>query len=73
MFDYYNKQHIKKKALSIVKKKKIKTKKDAIKASYQYYLLNSRKQIINNFRIKLSKLFRNRNKYSKTNKVKIKV
>jgi len=34
MFDYYNKQHIKKKALSIVKKKKIKTKKDAIKASY---------------------------------------
>jgi len=34
MFDYYNKQRIKKKALFIVKKKKIKAKKNATKAFY---------------------------------------
>jgi len=53
--------------------KKIEIKKNATKVFYQYYLLNSCKQIINNFRIKLSKLFCDRNKYLKTNKVKIKV
>ncbi len=34
MFDYYNKQHIKKKALFVIKKKKIKTKKNATKIFY---------------------------------------
>jgi len=34
MFNYYNKQRIKKKAFFVVKKKKIEAKKNAIKAFY---------------------------------------
>jgi len=41
MFNYYNKQRIKKKVFFVVKKKKIKTKKNAIKVFYQYCLLDN--------------------------------
>lgn len=73
IFEYYDSERQKKKALSAAEKKALKAEKDAAEAPYMYCLWDGRKQKVGNFRVEPPALFRGRGEHPKTGKVKKRV
>lgn len=73
IFEYYDAEREKKKALPAAEKKAIKAEKDAAEAQYTHCLWDGRKQKVGNFRVEPPGLFRGRGEHPKTGKVKQRV
>lgn len=73
IFEYYDAERQKKKALSTAEKKAQKAIKDEADAPYTYCLWDGRKQKVGNFRVEPPGLFRGRGEHPKTGKVKQRV
>jgi DNA topoisomerase I len=70
IFEYYNNEREKKKALPAAEKKKLKAEKDEAEAPYLYCMWDGRKQKVGNFRVEPPGLFRGRGEHPKTGMVK---
>ncbi|KAK3076808.1 hypothetical protein LTS18_011997, partial [Coniosporium uncinatum] len=73
IFEYYDTEREKKKALPAAEKKALKAQKDEAEAAYMYCLWDGRKQKVGNFRVEPPGLFRGRGEHPKTGKVKQRV
>ncbi|KAF2229181.1 putative DNA topoisomerase 1 [Viridothelium virens] len=73
IFDWFDTEREKKKALPAAEKKAIKKDKDEKEAPYAYCLWNGKKQKVGNFRVEPPGLFRGRGEHPKTGKVKKRV
>ena len=73
IFEYYEAERTKKKALSAAEKKALKAAKDEAEAPYMYCMWDGRKQKVGNFRVEPPGLFRGRGEHPKTGKVKQRV
>ena len=73
IFEYYDAERTKKKALSTAEKKEIKAKKDETEAAFTHCTWDGRKQKVGNFRVEPPSLFRGRGEHPKTGKVKKRV
>ena len=73
IFEYYNAEREKKKALTGPEKKALKAEKDAAEAPYLYCTWDGRKQKVGNFRVEPPSLFRGRGEHPKTGHVKNRV
>ena len=73
IFDYYEAERAKKKAMSAAEKKALKAAKDEAEAPYMYCMWDGRKQKVGNFRVEPPGLFRGRGEHPKTGKVKQRV
>lgn len=73
IFEYYEAERTKKKALSAAEKKALKAAKDEVEAPYMYCMWDGRKQKVGNFRVEPPGLFRGRGEHPKTGKVKQRV
>ena len=73
IFEYYDAQREKKKALPAAEKKKLKAEKDEAEAPYMYCMWDGRKQKVGNFRVEPPGLFRGRGEHPKTGHLKKRV
>lgn len=73
IFEYYDAEREKRKALPAAEKKALKAAKDGAEAPYMYCLWDGRKQKVGNFRVEPPGLFRGRGEHPKTGKVKKRV
>lgn len=73
IFDWFESERLKKKALSAAEKKALKAEKDAVEAPYMYCMWDGRKQKVGNFRVEPPSLFRGRGEHPKTGRVKKRV
>ena len=73
IFEYYEAERTKKKAMSAAEKKALKAAKDEAEAPYMYCMWDGRKQKVGNFRVEPPGLFRGRGEHPKTGKVKQRV
>ena len=73
IFECYEAERAKKKALSKAEKKTLKDEKDAVEAPYMYCTWDGRKQKVGNFRVEPPGLFRGRGEHPKTGRVKKRV
>jgi DNA topoisomerase-1 len=73
IFEHFEAERARKKALSGAEKKALKAEKDEAEAKFQYCLWDGRKQKVGNFRVEPPSLFRGRGEHPKTGKVKKRV
>ncbi|ORX99896.1 eukaryotic DNA topoisomerase I [Clohesyomyces aquaticus] len=73
IFEWFDTERAKKKALPAAEKKALKAEKDAAEALYMYCMWDGRKQKVGNFRVEPPGLFRGRGEHPKTGKVKKRV
>lgn len=73
IFEWFDAERAKKKALPAAEKKAIKAEKDKAEAAYMYCLWDGRKQKVGNFRVEPPGLFRGRGEHPKTGRVKKRV
>ena len=73
IFEYYDAEREKKKALPAAEKKRLKQEKEEAEAPYMYCLWDGRKQKVGNFRVEPPGLFRGRGEHPKTGHVKHRV
>ncbi|KAL4073883.1 hypothetical protein J3A83DRAFT_4091530, partial [Scleroderma citrinum] len=73
MFEYFEEEKAKKKALSAAEKKELKKQKDAMEEKYTYCFLDGRKEKVGNFRIEPPGLFRGRGDHPKKGALKFRV
>lgn len=73
IFEWFESERAKKKALPAAEKKALKAAKDAAEAPYMYCMWDGRKQKVGNFRVEPPGLFRGRGDHPKTGKVKQRV
>ncbi|KAK9469028.1 hypothetical protein V1512DRAFT_220785 [Lipomyces arxii] len=73
IYNYYDEQRQKKKAMTAAEKKKIKEAKDKAEEKYKVCYLDGRKELVGNFRIEPPGLFRGRGSHPKTGKLKARV
>ena len=73
IFEYYDAERQRKKAIPAAEKKAIKAEKDTVEAPFMFCLWDSRKQKVGNFRVEPPGLFRGRGEHPKTGKVKRRV
>ncbi|KAI4631563.1 uncharacterized protein J4E87_002268 [Alternaria ethzedia] len=73
IFEWFDAERAKKKALSQAEKKALKAEKEAAEAQYMYCLWDGRKQKVGNFRVEPPGLFRGRGEHPKTGRVKERV
>lgn len=73
IFEYYNAEREKKKALSKAEKNAMKVQKDEAEAPFMYCKWDGRKQKVGNFRVEPPSLFRGRGEHPKTGMVKKRV
>jgi len=73
IFEWFDAERAKKKALSAAEKKALKAEKEAAEAEYMYCLWDGRKQKVGNFRVEPPGLFRGRGEHPKTGRVKKRV
>jgi len=71
MFEYFEAEKAKKKALTAAEKKELKKAKDELEAPYTHCLLDSRKEKVGNFRIEPPSLFRGRGEHPKKGSLKV--
>lgn len=71
MFEYFEAEKAKKKALSAEEKKQLKKAKDEMEAKYMTCLLDGRKEKIGNFRVEPPGLFRGRGEHPKKGYLKV--
>lgn len=73
IFEWFDAEREKKKALSAAEKRAIKAEKDEKEAPYAFCLWNGKKQKVGNFRVEPPGLFRGRGEHPKTGRVKKRV
>ena len=73
IFEYFDAERAKKKALSSAEKKALKAQKDEVEAPFLYCMWDGRKQKVGNFRVEPPGLFRGRGEHPKTGMVKSRV
>ncbi|KAF2464040.1 uncharacterized protein BDR25DRAFT_99044 [Lindgomyces ingoldianus] len=73
IFEWFDSERAKKKALPAAEKKALKAEKDAAEADYMYCIWDGRKQKVGNFRVEPPGLFRGRGEHPKTGMVKKRV
>ncbi|KAF2266053.1 DNA topoisomerase 1 [Lojkania enalia] len=73
IFEWFDSERAKKKALPAAEKKAIKAAKDEAEAPYMYCMWDGRKQKVGNFRVEPPGLFRGRGEHPKTGRVKKRV
>ncbi|KAG8213967.1 DNA topoisomerase I [Butyriboletus roseoflavus] len=73
MFEYFEAEKAKKKALSTAEKKELKKQKDAMEEKYMSCFLDGRKEKIGNFRVEPPGLFRGRGDHPKKGALKFRV
>jgi len=73
IFEHFEAERAKKKAMSNAEKKELKAIKDKAEEPYMYCLWDGRKQKVGNFRVEPPGLFRGRGEHPKTGKVKTRV
>ncbi|KAI9569687.1 DNA topoisomerase I [Boletus coccyginus] len=73
MFEYFEAEKAKKKALSTAEKKELKKQKDAMEEKYMTCLLDGRKEKVGNFRVEPPGLFRGRGDHPKKGALKFRV
>ena len=71
MFEFFELEKARKKALSAAEKKEIKKQKDDAEAKYTFCLLDGRKEKIGNFRVEPTGLFRGRGEHPKKGALKV--
>lgn len=73
IFEWFDSERAKKKALPAAEKKALKAEKDKAEAPYMYCTWDGRKQKVGNFRVEPPGLFRGRGEHPKTGRVKKRV
>ena len=73
IFEWFDAERAKKKAMSTAEKKETKASKDKIEEPFMYCLWDNRKQKVGNFRVEPPGLFRGRGEHPKTGHVKKRV
>ena len=73
IFEWFDAERTKKKALPASEKKNLKAEKDKAEAPYMYCMWDGRKQKVGNFRVEPPGLFRGRGEHPKTGRVKKRV
>ncbi|RII07564.1 hypothetical protein CUC08_Gglean008534 [Alternaria sp. MG1] len=73
IFEWFDAERAKKKALPAAEKKALKAEKEAAEAKYMYCMWDGRKQKVGNFRVEPPSLFRGRGEHPKTGRVKKRV
>lgn len=73
MYEYFESERIRKKALPAAEKKEIKAKKDEAEAKYVYCTLDGRKEKVGNFRAEPPGLFRGRGEHPKKGALKVRL
>jgi DNA topoisomerase-1 len=73
IFDHFEAERARKKALPAAEKKALKAEKDEAEAPYQFCVWDGRKQKVGNFRVEPPSLFRGRGEHPKTGRVKKRV
>jgi DNA topoisomerase I len=71
MFEYFEGEKAKKKAMSAAEKKEVKKAKDDLEAPYTHCLLDGRKEKVGNFRVEPPGLFRGRGEHPKKGSLKV--
>jgi hypothetical protein len=72
MFEYFEAERARKKAMSAAEKKELKRPKDEAEAKYTTCLLDGRKEKVGNFRVEPPGLFRGRGEHPKKGSLKVK-
>lgn len=73
IFEHFDAERARKKALPAAEKKALKAEKDEIEAPFMYCIWDGRKQKVGNFRVEPPSLFRGRGEHPKTGRVKKRV
>lgn len=73
MFEYFESEKAKKKAMTTEEKKNLKKQKEELEAKYTTCLLDGRKEKVGNFRIEPPGLFRGRGDHPKKGALKVSV
>ncbi|CAL1706465.1 unnamed protein product [Somion occarium] len=73
IFEYFEDEKAKKKALSAAEKKELKAAKDKLEAPYTHCVLDGRKEKVGNFRVEPPGLFRGRGDHPKKGALKLRV
>jgi DNA topoisomerase-1 len=73
MFEYFDAERARKKALPAAEKKALKAEKDEVEAPFTHCVWDGRKQKVGNFRVEPPSLFRGRGEHPKTGRVKKRV
>ncbi|KAF2626909.1 DNA topoisomerase 1 [Macroventuria anomochaeta] len=73
IFEHFDAERARKKALPAAEKKALKAEKDEIEAPFMYCMWDGRKQKVGNFRVEPPSLFRGRGEHPKTGRVKKRV
>lgn len=71
MFEYFEEEKAKKKALTSAEKKELKKQKDEMEAKYVTCLLDGRREKVGNFRVEPPGLFRGRGEHPKKGAFKV--
>lgn len=71
MFEYFEEEKAKKKALSSAEKKELKKQKDEMEAKYVACTLDARKEKVGNFRVEPPGLFRGRGEHPRKGALKV--
>jgi DNA topoisomerase-1 len=71
MFEYFEEEKAKKKALTTAEKKELKKQKDEMEAKYVTCTLDGRKEKVGNFRVEPPGLFRGRGEHPKKGALKV--
>lgn len=71
MFEYFEAEKAKKKALNTAEKKELKKAKDELEAPYTHCTLDGRREKVGNFRIEPPSLFRGRGEHPKKGSLKV--
>lgn len=71
MYEYFEAEKARKKALPAAEKKELKKQKDAYEEKYTYCILDGRKEKVGNFRIEPPGLFRGRGDHPKKGALKV--
>ncbi|KAI0084885.1 hypothetical protein BDY19DRAFT_968621 [Irpex rosettiformis] len=73
MFEHFEAEKAKKKAMTTAEKKEAKAQKDALEAPYTHCVLDGRKEKVGNFRVEPPGLFRGRGDHPKKGRLKFRV
>lgn len=71
MYEHFEAEKAKKKAMSNAEKKELKAAKDALEAPFTHCTLDGRKEKVGNFRIEPPGLFRGRGEHPKKGMLKV--
>ena len=71
MFEFFESEKAKKKALSSAEKKEVKKAKDEMEEKYTFCILDGRKEKVGNFRVEPPGLFRGRGEHPRKGSLKV--